>query len=43
MTVDGQAPRRTYAVGDVHGRLDLLRCAVSGIESHAGQTPYRIA
>ena len=33
---------RTYAVGDVHGRLDLLRRAVDAISEHVGDGPFRV-
>ena len=33
---------RTYAVGDVHGRLDLLRRAVDAIAEHVGDRPFRV-
>ena len=33
---------RTYAVGDVHGRLDLLRGAVDAISEHVGGAPFRV-
>jgi len=33
---------RTYAVGDVHGRLDLLRGAVEAISAHVGDLPFRV-
>lgn len=32
----------TYAVGDVHGRLDLLRMAVDAISDHVGERSFRI-
>jgi serine/threonine protein phosphatase 1 len=32
----------TYAIGDVHGRVDLLTSALSAIEAHAGGRPSRI-
>ena len=32
----------TYAVGDVHGRLDLLERAFDRIAAHAGRRPYRV-
>jgi serine/threonine protein phosphatase 1 len=28
-------PRLTYAIGDIHGRLDLLQAAINAIEVHA--------
>jgi serine/threonine protein phosphatase 1 len=34
--------RLTYAVGDVHGRLDLLLDALDAIEAHAAGTSFRI-
>ncbi|HTX50285.1 MAG TPA: metallophosphoesterase family protein [Caulobacteraceae bacterium] len=34
--------RFTYAVGDVHGRLDLLRSAFDRIAAHAGARAYRV-
>jgi hypothetical protein len=36
------ASPRTYAVGDVHGRLDLLLRAVQSISAHVGQGSFRI-
>jgi serine/threonine protein phosphatase 1 len=33
---------RTYAVGDVHGRLDLLGEAIDVIARHAGASPFRL-
>src|SRR5580658_5337056 len=36
------APARTYAVGDVHGRLDLLRLAIEAISEHVGDGPFRV-
>lgn len=33
---------RTYAVGDVHGRLDLLRSAVNAIAEHAEGSDFRL-
>jgi serine/threonine protein phosphatase 1 len=33
---------RTYAIGDVHGRLDLLRQAVDRIAEHVGRLPFRV-
>jgi serine/threonine protein phosphatase 1 len=33
---------RIYAVGDIHGRLDLLRLAVERIEAHAGGRPKHL-
>ena len=33
---DGQ---RVYAIGDIHGRLDLLRALAQAIDSHAEQSP----
>ena len=33
---------RTYAIGDVHGRLDLLRRAVVAISDHAGDAAFRV-
>jgi serine/threonine protein phosphatase 1 len=32
----------TYAVGDVHGRLDLVERAFDQIAAHAGARPYRV-
>jgi serine/threonine protein phosphatase 1 len=32
----------TYAIGDVHGRLDLLRQAVGAISEHVGDRPFRV-
>jgi serine/threonine protein phosphatase 1 len=36
------AAPRTYAVGDVHGRLDLLTSAVDAIARHVGDAPFRV-
>jgi serine/threonine protein phosphatase 1 len=36
------ASPRTYAVGDVHGRLDLLRRAVDAISDHVGDRTFRV-
>jgi serine/threonine protein phosphatase 1 len=36
------ASPRTYAVGDVHGRLDLLRRAVLAISDHVGKGSFRV-
>jgi serine/threonine protein phosphatase 1 len=33
---------RVYAVGDVHGRLDLLRAAVDMIDAHVGRRRFRL-
>ena len=33
---------RTYAVGDLHGRLDLLRLAVDAIAARVGDAPFRV-
>lgn len=33
---------RTYAIGDLHGRLDLLRAAVDAIAEHAQDAPFRV-
>jgi serine/threonine protein phosphatase 1 len=33
---------RTYAIGDVHGRLDLLERAVEAIGEHVGDAPFRV-
>jgi serine/threonine protein phosphatase 1 len=35
-------PRRTYAVGDVHGRLDLLRLALADIAADAHDVSFRV-
>lgn len=35
-------PPRTYAIGDVHGRLDLLRAAADAIDAHVGDAPFRV-
>jgi serine/threonine protein phosphatase 1 len=37
----GTSPR-TYAVGDVHGRLDLLRAAIETISDHVGDRTFRV-
>jgi serine/threonine protein phosphatase 1 len=36
------ASARTYAVGDVHGRLDLLSSAVDAVAGHVGDRPFRV-
>jgi serine/threonine protein phosphatase 1 len=33
---------RTYAIGDVHGRLDLLSAAVEMISAHVGDGAFRV-
>jgi len=33
---------RTYAIGDVHGRLDLVVRAVEAITEHVGDAPFRV-
>jgi serine/threonine protein phosphatase 1 len=33
---------RTYAIGDVHGRLDLVERAVEMIAEHVGNAPFRV-
>jgi serine/threonine protein phosphatase 1 len=33
---------RTYAIGDVHGRLDLVEQAVEAITEHVGDAPFRV-
>ena len=35
-------PARIYAVGDLHGRLDLLRLAVDAFSAHAEEAPFRV-
>lgn len=37
-----EVPRFTYAVGDVHGRLDLVESVLARITSHAGGGSYRV-
>jgi serine/threonine protein phosphatase 1 len=32
----------TYAIGDIHGRLDLLRSAVDAIADHVDRAPFRV-
>jgi len=39
--IPGAGPR-TYAIGDLHGRLDLLRLAVQAIADHVGGAPFRV-
>jgi serine/threonine protein phosphatase 1 len=34
--------RRVYAIGDIHGRLDLFEAALRAIEAHAGGAPRQI-
>jgi serine/threonine protein phosphatase 1 len=36
------ASPRTYAVGDVHGRLDLLLRAIQAISDHVGEGSFRV-
>jgi serine/threonine protein phosphatase 1 len=36
------AAQRTYAVGDIHGRLDLLTSAVDAIARHVDGAPFRV-
>jgi serine/threonine protein phosphatase 1 len=36
------AAQRTYAIGDLHGRLDLLQSAAKAIANHAGDTRFRV-
>jgi serine/threonine protein phosphatase 1 len=36
------AAQKTYAVGDLHGRLDLLRSAAEAIWRHAHGVPFRV-
>jgi serine/threonine protein phosphatase 1 len=36
------AAPRTYAVGDIHGRLDLLTSAVDAIARHVDGAPFRV-
>lgn len=33
---------RTYAIGDIHGRHDLLREILDRISGHAGERPHRL-
>jgi serine/threonine protein phosphatase 1 len=35
-------PGLTYAIGDIHGRLDLLRAAIDVIAEHAHGRPYEV-
>jgi serine/threonine protein phosphatase 1 len=42
MTGDGAPTRFTYAVGDIHGRLDLLKSAVEAIVEHAKGERFRM-
>ena len=39
---EAAASPRTYAIGDVHGRLDLLRQAIEVISEHVGDRPFRV-
>jgi serine/threonine protein phosphatase 1 len=39
--LDPMAPR-AYAIGDVHGRLDLVERAVEVISEHVGDAPFRV-
>jgi serine/threonine protein phosphatase 1 len=32
----------TYAIGDIHGRLDLLQTAIGGIADHARGRPHQV-
>ncbi len=38
----GKRLRRTYAVGDIHGRLDLLDAAIEAIKHHARGCSFRV-
>jgi serine/threonine protein phosphatase 1 len=38
----GPTSARTYAIGDVHGRLDLVERAVEEISKHVGDAPFRV-
>lgn len=38
----GPSAPRTYAIGDVHGRLDLVEQAVEAIGAHVGDAPFRV-
>ena len=38
----GPTSARTYAIGDVHGRLDLVERAVDMITEHVGDAPFRV-
>ena len=38
----GRASPRTYAIGDVHGRLDLVQRAVATIGEHVGDGPFKV-
>lgn len=44
VTAEPGAPAvaRTYAVGDIHGRLDLLTSAVDAISQHVEGAPFRV-
>jgi serine/threonine protein phosphatase 1 len=35
-------PHLTFAIGDIHGELDLLEQALAAIEKRAGRLPYRV-
>ncbi len=35
-------PKLTYAIGDLHGHLDLLERGIATIDAHAGDWPHRI-
>jgi len=35
-------PAFTYAIGDIHGRLDLLRGAIEAISGHAGDASHQV-
>jgi serine/threonine protein phosphatase 1 len=41
-TMSQASAARTYAVGDLHGRLDLLRLAVDAIAGHVRDAPFRV-
>jgi len=42
MTADAGPVHLTYAVADMHGRLDLLEAALEAIRAHAGSSPQTI-
>jgi len=39
---ESPAAPRIYAIGDVHGRLDLVLLAVEAISEHVGRAPFRV-
>jgi serine/threonine protein phosphatase 1 len=40
--MNAPTPRFTYAIGDIHGRLDLLQQARAAIGAHAGEASHKV-